>query len=325
MRGKAQRRLGARHRLGVDVARRDVVADQEFRAEPAALLVVRGVDALGGAWLAWIATGRPAFHRRCHVLMVGGSSLCDSPRRLTPKVTSPSKAVPVGEILALDPIDIGEVERLVARHLVDMAVGVAGAQHRVPVRPQFGVGVRGRARVVRPVVHGGDAGVGALDEPEHDAAVEVVRAVELRGRALGREIAEAAVADEVAAERAPHVIVRVDETRHHDHVGRVDHLGVRCGQIRSDRGDPAVADEYVGARQGAQRRVDGHDRAILDQVVAARPGRSGALRDGPSGKAKRHAASQRGRPHELRQRSASQHDRLRPGLLALNLAAEIRR
>jgi hypothetical protein len=94
--------------------------------------------------------------------------------------------------------------------------------------------------------------------------------------------------------------VRVDETRHHDHVGRVDHLGVRCGQIRSDPRDPAVADEYIGALQGAQRLVDGHHRAILDEVGSARPRRGGALRDGPCGKAKRHAATQCGRPHELR-------------------------
>ena len=325
MGGKAQRRLCARHGLGVDVARRDVVADEEFRPEPSALLVVRGVDHVGGRLARMNRHRQAAFHRRGHVLMVGALLALRQPAQIDPEGEEPVEGGAAGEIIALDPIDIGEVERLVTRHLVDMPIGVAGAQHRVPVRPQLGIGVRGGARVVRPVVYGGDAGIGELHQPQHHAVVEVVRAVELRSRILGRKIAEAAIADEVSAECAPHVIVRVDETRHHDHVGRVDHLGVRCGQIRSDPGDPAVADEYIGARQGAQRLVDGHHRAILDEVGSARPRRSGALRDGPCGKAKRHAATQRGRPHELRQRSASQHDRLRPGLLALNLAAEMRR
>ena len=81
----------------------------------------------------------------------------------------------VGEILVLDAVDVGEAHRLVPRHQVDVAVGVASAQHRFAMGAQFGVGVRGRARVVRPVVHGGDAGVGQLDQAEPDAGVEVLR------------------------------------------------------------------------------------------------------------------------------------------------------
>ena len=119
------------------------------------------------------------------------------------------------------------------------------------MRAQLGVGMRGRARVVRPVVHGGDAGIGQLDQAEHHAAVEILGRVELRGRVLRREIAEAAVADEVASERAPHVVVRVDEARHHDHVGGVDHLGAGRGEIGADRLDAAVANVDVGARQHA--------------------------------------------------------------------------
>jgi hypothetical protein len=44
------------------------------------------------------------------------------------------------------------------------------------------------------------------------------------------------------------MIVRVDEARHDDHVACVDHLGVRRSQIWPDPGDPAVADENIGAR-----------------------------------------------------------------------------
>ncbi|MGE5720899.1 MAG: hypothetical protein ACM3YM_00435, partial [Sphingomonadales bacterium] len=41
---KAQGRVGPRHDLGVDLARRDVMADEQLGAEPSALFVARGVD-----------------------------------------------------------------------------------------------------------------------------------------------------------------------------------------------------------------------------------------------------------------------------------------
>jgi hypothetical protein len=52
---------------------------------------------------------------------------------LTPKADEPLEGSARSEIIPLDPVDVGEVESLVARHLVDMPVGVAGAQQRIPV------------------------------------------------------------------------------------------------------------------------------------------------------------------------------------------------
>src|SRR4029079_3986805 len=92
-------------------------------------------------------------------------------------------------------------------------------------------------RVVRPVVYGGDAGVGAFGEAKPDAAVEVLRAVKLGGRRFGREVAETAVTHEIAAERAPLVMVRLDEARHDDHIGGVNYLGACCRKIGPDRLD----------------------------------------------------------------------------------------
>ena len=89
---------------------------------------------------------------------------------------------------------------------------------------------------MRPVVNGGDAGIRQLDKPEHDAGVEIIWLVERRSRILRREIAEAAVADEVAAERAPHVVVRIHKARHDNHVGGIDYsapAGARSGPIPS--------------------------------------------------------------------------------------------
>ena len=133
-----------------------------------------------------------------------------------------------------------------------------------------------RARIVRPVVHGGDAGVGELDQAEHHAGVEILRGEKLGGGVLRWEIAEA-VADEVAPERAPHVIVRVDEARHDDHVGGVNGLGARNVQIGSDRLDPSVVNMHICARQHACS-VHGDNRAVLDYVVAARKQRRRGLR-----------------------------------------------
>jgi hypothetical protein len=160
-------------------------------------------------------------------------------------------------------------------------------------------------------VHGGDAGIGELHQSQHHAVVEVIRTVELRGRILGREIAEAIVGGEIAAERAPHVIVRVDEARHHDHVGGIDHLSIARGQIWPDPRDAAVTDEHIRARQGAQRGVDGDHCTVLDQIRSAPRWPGGALREGLSGGAERQAAAQRGSYHQFRQRSASQHGGLR--------------
>src|SRR3954468_6795893 len=105
-----------------------------------------------------------------------------------------------------------------------------------------------RSRVVGPVVDRGDAGVRAFSETKPDAPVEVLCAVKLRRRRLGGEVTEAAVAYEISAERAPYVVVRLDEAWHDDHIGGVNHLSARCRKIESDGLDAAFPDMDIAAR-----------------------------------------------------------------------------
>ena len=255
------------------------MADQEIGTEPAALLVIRGIDPIGRRLAGMDGDRQSARQRLLHVLVIGRFLALRQAAQIDAEVHEAIEGGPGGKILPFDAVDVGEVDRLVARHAVDMPVGITGAQQRLAMRAQLGIGMGGRARIVRPVVHGGDAGIGELGQPEHDAVVEVVGAVQRRGRVLGREIAEAAVADEIAAERAPHVVVGVDESGHHDHVGGIDHLGGGRREVGPDRLDPAIANEHVGARQRAERRVDGDHGPVPDEIGAARRRRGGGLRE----------------------------------------------
>src|SRR3954468_11164941 len=105
-----------------------------------------------------------------------------------------------------------------------------------------------RSRVVGPVVDRGDAGVRAFSETKPDAPVEVLCAVKLRRRRFGREVAEAAVTHEIPAERAPYVVMRLDEAWHDDHIGSVNYLSARYRKIGADGLDAAFADVDIAAR-----------------------------------------------------------------------------
>src|ERR687897_1940477 len=172
------------------------------------------------------------------------------------------------EPLASDPVDVGEVERLVLGQQVAVPVGVAGTDQGVAVGGELGVGVGGGAGVVGPVVDAGDAGRQALDQAEGDAGVEVVRLVGGRGGPFGREVLEA-LGHVVAAQGAPHVEVAVDQAGHYDHAGGVDDLRPGGGQPGADGEDAAAVHLHVGPGQGAQLGVHRDDGAAADQVVAA--------------------------------------------------------
>ena len=172
----AQRRLGLRHQLGVDVARRDDNGRAaDWGRASRASRNPRRRPSCGGAWLACSAIGSLRSSAAGHVDQEGRRVALRQAAQVEPEMHEPLERGAGGEILALHAVDVGEADRLVARHLVDVAVGIAGAQHRFAVRAQLGVGMRRRARVVRPVVHGGDAGIGQLDQAEHHAGVEVLR------------------------------------------------------------------------------------------------------------------------------------------------------
>jgi hypothetical protein len=110
------------------------------------------------------------------------------------------------------------------------------------------VGVFAGVLDVREVLHGGDAGIQALQRagkvadsnilgpvaatvvPEH--VLQIPAQIDVDGDSAQRDL--------------PQMPMRVDEPWQHDPVTRVDHLGVEVTQIRSDPGDPAVFDQYVG-------------------------------------------------------------------------------
>ena len=164
----------------------------------------------------WMATGRP----RCSASAISASNAAmlprSGPRRLTPRCTTPLEGARRPEPLAPDPVDVGEVERLVDGEPVAVAVGVAR-----PSRPSRWAGSSASAwsgvrvlcdqswTVVMPAFS-------ASTSPSRTLAVEVVGLVVGGGRPLGREVLEA-LGDEVAPERAPHVEVGLDEPGHHDH------------------------------------------------------------------------------------------------------------
>ena len=150
---------------------------------------------------------------------------------------------------------------------------------------ELGIGVRGAAHVVRPVVHGGDAGAERLGEAEPHAAIAVLRRVV---RAEARGDGEISVARIVGAydrpqHAGPQVPVRVDEAGHADHAAPVDDLGARRSDSASHRDDGAVAHMHVAARKLADRRIHGeHVGATHDELAARRQGRS-RLRALPGG------------------------------------------
>src|SRR5262249_1502438 len=80
--------------------------------------------------------------RRRHVLVEGRLVALRQAAHVDAEGDQPFEGAAAREILALDAVDIGEVERLVARHLIDVAGGVAGTQHRFAMRTQLRPGGR---------------------------------------------------------------------------------------------------------------------------------------------------------------------------------------
>ena len=189
-----------------------------------------------------------------------------------------------GEILLAQPRDIARI--FGRRDLPDPAgfvlpgaVGEDRPDARIHQPLDAGVGVLRRILDVRPVEHAGHAGVDGAERAEQVRRVDVVR------RHLGAERAlhhvavvfERAVRQDVAQEALPHVPVGIDESRHHDRVRRVDHLGVRRIDVRPHRGDALALDQHVGLFEVADRTIERQHAAALEQDRPARRRAGGLL------------------------------------------------
>jgi hypothetical protein len=103
---------------------------------------------------------------------------------------------------------------------------------------------------MRPVVHGGDAGMDELGAGEPHPVIGVVRRILLAEREHGREVALLrALHDGAAAGRVPEMVVSVDEPGQRDHATAIDRAGIRRQQIAADSDDCSVAHVHVAACQ----------------------------------------------------------------------------
>jgi hypothetical protein len=160
-----------------------------------------------------------------------------------------------------------------------MFMGSSSAHAGVAHGGQLRVGVLGAAHVVRPVVHGGDAGAQRLREPKPDAAIAVLgRHVHAKPRRDGEVAALADIAAHVRTQQTgPQVPVRVDEARHADDAAAVDDLCIVGIDRAADCDDHAVADAHVAWHEVAETGVHGqHGGAADDEGAARRQGRCGA-------------------------------------------------
>ena len=84
------------------------------------------------------------------------------------------------------------------------------------------------------------------------------------------------VGEKAAQRRLELVVVRVDETGHHDAAAGVDHIGTTRVQVRSDGKDLLALDQHVGLGEVAHLRVHRHHGTATDDIASAPP--AGVLR-----------------------------------------------
>ena len=121
--------------------------------------------------------------------------------------------------------------------------------------PQLGVGVRGAADIVRPVVHGGDAGIDRLCRAPCARRDSCRRAyTSCPSREVTGKYPTCGFSARTKRPQAtgPQVPMRLDEPGHADHAATVDHFGARRRQARGHRDDRAVAHMHVAARNLAE-------------------------------------------------------------------------
>ena len=64
---------------------------------------------------------------------------------------------------------------------------------------------------------------------------------------IGEEIVD--IGHHAAHHAEPHMMVGIDEARHDDAAGGVDHLSAVGLEVHADRGDPVAVDQHVAGRR----------------------------------------------------------------------------
>ena len=228
------------------------------------------------------------------------------PRQATPSAIRPSLEYCAQSFFSFSRSgrSIGDV------HVVALLwpVGEARAEPGLLQRAQIGPRVVGAPDIVAPVVHEGDAGIDRLGGGEPRALVDVVRRAQFAEQQRGAEIAVVGLLARHAAEqRVPHVPVRLDQARQHDHAAAVDGPRARRVEVLSDRDDDAVAHVNVAILDVAVL-LHRHHIGFADDDVAAcrefrRSGRERAPRkSGGAGRGQRGSAAQQAAAREIKMR-----------------------
>ena len=121
--------------------------------------------------------------------------------------------------------------------------------------------------VVAPVDQRGDAGVDLRQRADQVAEVVVLGLV--AGREVEMHVAKIVAGHPLGADAAqrgfPGVHVRVDEARHHDLVGGVDHLVGRGAEVAAHRFDPVAGEQKLAVLEVADLRIERDQPAAANQ------------------------------------------------------------
>src|SRR5262249_46374902 len=122
---KAERRPSARYHRRIAVTRRNVMADQQVRAEPAAPVVILRVDRVGRRLAGMDRDLELALPRLPHVFEIGGLIALGEAAQIDAERGEAFEGGALGEIALPDPIDIDIAQRLArARpHRASMRLG----------------------------------------------------------------------------------------------------------------------------------------------------------------------------------------------------------
>ena len=235
------------------------------------------------------------------------------------------KLIVAGEILLAQTCNVAR--ELVSLHFPEsavlvlrVAIGEHGSDTGIRQRLDDRVRVLRGVVDVRPVQHRGDAGVDGAERAEQVGGIDII------GRHLRAErplhdvavVFERAVRQHVAQITLPHVAVGIDEARHHDRLGGIDHVCVGCSDVRLHRGNPAALDQDIGLLEVADRAIEAEHATALDQDrPARRGGRGRRLGLSDSGRARSHRRDGKRARGRGAEELAARHSRSRAACAAM--------